>query len=365
MKRHIPFIITALFISQSALTAEFCVTTSSQLYAALTTAQSNNQHDRIKIAEGHYISTGAHFTYTESVGWDLEVSGGWTEFFGNACGQQLSGSPWNTVLDGNSTSRIMNITSGGSSDIVISNLTFINGGYSSLSSGGGLRFWSTNTTAHTGQVIIERNVFINNHAEKDSALTFFSSGPKSYIRNNIFTVNKAHNGNYAIELNHDLNSGIYFTNNTVYGNSGDDINGFGGLRIITAAGSETLVANNILYDNGNRDLTLSGSGEVYLKTNNLDKFFGITPLESINNISVPPQFVPGLFSYTPAGYSQLLNRGTHPCTGACIFPRPFDENWILGAVDAQGDVRIQHGTVDIGAVESPYQSELIFINGFE
>ncbi|MGJ8663331.1 MAG: hypothetical protein ACSHWU_06760 [Marinicella sp.] len=344
--------------------AEFCANTGAGIQAALTIAQSNNQHNVIKIVEGSYTTPGSEFSYSEGAGWDLTISGGWTEFFGNTCGQQLSGDPWNTVLDGDSTTRIMNIRSGGNSEITISNLTFINGGNAALSAGGGLRFWHASGFTHTGQVNIERSIFINNQAEKASAITFYSSGERSYFRNNIFTLNESTNGNNTIEINQDSGSGIYFTNNTVFDNSGDASNNFGGLQVYTATGSETLIVNNILYNNGNRDLHLSFSGDVYLKTNNIGNLFGTTPIESTGNISAPPHFVPGLFSYTPASYSQLLNAGTKPCS-TCPLPIPFDEFWILGTVDILGDIRVQHGRVDIGAIESPHESELIFVNGFE
>ncbi len=364
MKKYHLLTILILLISQPIYAAEFCVTTSAELQSAMTSAQINNQHNLIKVAEGLYLTPGSEFKYTEDTGWDLEISGGWTEFFGNPCGQQLSGNPWNTVLDGNSTTRIMNISSGGNSEISISNLTFINGGNATLSSGGGLRFWSTNFVAHTGKVTIERNIFINNQAEIASAVTFFSSGERSYFRNNIFTLNNTTDGSFSIDIHQDLNSGIYFTNNTVFNNSGDASENYGGLRIFTTASSDALVANNILYGNGNRDAHVSGTGDVYLKTNDLDIYFGTTPVESIGNFSAPPQFVPAAFSYTPASYSELLNKGTKPCS-ICPLPIPFDEFWVLGLVDTFGDSRVQHDRVDIGAVESPHESELIFISRFE
>jgi len=363
MKLMASFIFIMLLASTTSQAAEFCVTSSAGLQSALTSASTNNQHNTIKIAEGIYDTPGSTFEYSEGAGWDLEISGGWTEFFGNDCGQQLSGHPYNTVLDGNGTHRIMNIESGGNSDITISNLMFLNGGYSTLPSGGGLRFWSTNNMAHTGRVTIERNAFVNNQAEESSALYFFSSGPKSHFRNNIFTLNTSHDGSYTLDINYDLDSGVYFTNNTVINNAGDSVNNYGGVRFFTTANSTTYVGNNLLYDNGNRDLHFSGSGETYLNYNNVDLLSGTAPTHFTGNFSADPELIEGFLEFTPSFGSPLVNAGFDPPNFVPI-PTPFDLAWFEGTHDVVGNVRKQQGRVDIGAVETGPEPP-IFINGFE
>jgi hypothetical protein len=87
------FIIASLLITLNSKAAVYCVTNSAQLQSALTSAQNSNEYDLIRVAEGHYVTPDSEFKYTSTSGWDLGISGGWTEFFGNPCGQQLSGSP--------------------------------------------------------------------------------------------------------------------------------------------------------------------------------------------------------------------------------------------------------------------------------
>ncbi len=363
MKNDYLLTILLLLISLPIFAAEFCVTSSAGLQAALNSAANNNQHDLIKIAEGSYTTPGSEFSYTESVGWDLEISGGWTEFFGNPCGQQLSGNPFNTVLDGDSSNRIMNIRSGGSSDITISSLAFINGGTSNLSNGGGLRFWPTNTNNHTGKVVIERSAFINNTAEEASAISFLSAGLRNHIRNNIFVVNSTTNGSNTVVINQDLSAGIYFTNNTMVTNSGDAANNRGGLRIFTTSTSNAYVGNNVLYDNGSEDFRVTGSGQVYLHYNNVDLVFGASSSSLIGNFSADPEFNPGILNYTPSYGSPLVNQGYDP-PNIVPFPTPFNLAWFEGTVDIFGNPRKQDGKVDIGAVETEPEPP-IFANGFE
>ncbi|TDR20566.1 hypothetical protein [Marinicella litoralis] len=363
MKKHTFLISLLLFVTPHIQAAEFCATTSGQLQSALSSAQSNNQHDVIKVAEGSYPTTGSEFSYTESAGWDLEISGGWTDFFGNPCGQQLSGNPFNTVLDGNNSARIMHIRSSGNSDITISNLSFINGGTANLSTAGGLRFYPTNTASHTGQVIIERNAFINNHAQTASALSFFSSGINSHIRNNVFTLNTAHNGSYSITIDQDLNSGIYFTNNTLVQNSGDSTNDIGGFVLFTRSSSSAYIGNNVLYDNGNRDLHLSGTGDVWLHYNDVGIRTGVAPFSNLGNFSADPEFNTGILEFTPSYGSPLVNAGYDPPSFVPI-PTPFELAWFEGTLDLLGNTRKQQGKVDLGAIETSAEPP-IFMDGFD
>ena len=363
MKKHTLIMMACLASAGPTLAAEFCVTSSAGLHSALSSAESNNQHNVIKMAEGTYLTNGVTFEYDEDLGWDLTVSGGWTNLLGDPCGQPGTGNPLNTVLDGNLQGRIMSIQSGGSSDITISNLLFLNGGTDTLNSAGGLRFWSTNSVAHTGRTTIERNAFINNHAEKGSALAFFSSGPKSYIRNNIFNLNQTHDGNYTVEVNQDVDSGIYVNNNTLVQNQGNSNNNYGGIVIFTTATSDTYVGNNVLYDNGNRDLHISGAGDVYVHYNDVGIQTGSTPISSQGNFSADPQFNVGIFEFTPSYGSPLVNAGFDP-PNAVPIPTPFHLAWFEGTLDVLGNTRKQLGRVDLGAVETAAEPP-IFMHGFE
>lgn len=57
------------------------------------------------MAESAYTTRGVAFDYNANDGYDLTISGGWSEFFGNDCGQQISTNPFITAIDGGSTSR--------------------------------------------------------------------------------------------------------------------------------------------------------------------------------------------------------------------------------------------------------------------
>ncbi len=97
MNRIILLIVLVMITSTTAATAaEFCVTNSAQLQASLDAAETNGQSDTIRIATGSYevpLSGGFVYNSLAPVGGDdhnISVIGGWTEFFGNPCGQVLS-----------------------------------------------------------------------------------------------------------------------------------------------------------------------------------------------------------------------------------------------------------------------------------
>ena len=81
-------LVTLLLFCVDAKSATFCVTTAVELRAALNSAESNSQHDEIRIEMGDYETQGTAFSYQETQGFDLEISGGWVNFFGNPCGVQ-------------------------------------------------------------------------------------------------------------------------------------------------------------------------------------------------------------------------------------------------------------------------------------
>lgn len=348
-----------LSVSCSIYATEYCVTNAVELHNALTAAESNSAHDTVRIAEGSYVATGAPFSYQEVNGWDLTISGGWTEFFGNPCGQQLDSNPYGTVLDGDLASTVLEIRLAFNSDVTVSGLSFING-KTPIDRGGAINVSHINNL-ETGKVTIERNVFINNEADFGSAL-YIRHADKVYIRNNLFVANHAHT-RYVISVLQQDAYGTFFTNNTVVNNTAST-DGTAGLGLAGGGGTQLFVANNVMRENDNADFRNHSGLPLYLKNNNIDVLSNVlNPVEDIGNMDLPPRFEDILLSFTPAENSPLVNAGVKPCS-TCPIPIPFDEAWVLGTIDLAGNVRNQNGKVDIGAFESSHNNDLIFWGTF-
>ncbi len=359
--KNIKAALLAFLLSLSGLinAAESCATNTTELRNALDIADGNNEHDVIKIAQGNYATNGSQFNYNEFLGWDLEITGGWSDLSGNPCGQQFYG-PSATTLDGTLNSQVLNIILFGNASLKVSNLSFLNG--SDIGQrGGGLevRKWDN---LNTGKITIENNAFLNNYANFGSAMSV-SGAEKFYVRNNLFSGNTAITRHVISIVQNDA-YGTYFTNNTVMFNDSIGVDDFGGVYLAAGGTSKLLVANNIMLENGDEDLFLTGAGDIYLKHNNVGVVNGNTPVESFGNFNLPPQFELGDMNFTPSASSPLVNAGVKPCT-ICQVPRPFDETWSLGSVDLTGDIRDQNGKVDIGAIESSHYPDLIFLDNFE
>jgi len=360
------FTLLLLTITSAVNSATFCVTTSAALQQAFDTAAGNNQADIIKIKIGDYIAPSGGFQYqgaNENHG--LEISGGWTPFFGNPCAFQLNTtSPLETILDGNSLARVLLIYAGATTDnFKVSGLTFING-FADNQYSGGLRFLSLGN--FSGNFLLERSAFINNEATRASALLVdggINNNSKLTIANNLFIGN--HGEYITVYIQPNDSWGVYFTNNTLMSNTVTG-NSNGGLSIPITGSASAYVANNIISNNSGFDAVLSinvsASGETYLYNNNIGTQFG-TISQSANNISIPPLFeeaTPSSFTYIPATNSQMIDTGIHPQPPTPLPPTFFDA-WALGETDFQGNPRVQGAKVDMGA----FETELIFANGFE
>lgn len=340
--------------------AEFCVGTANELRAALAFAESNHEADDIRIELGIYETNGTVFSYHDSGNHDLTISGGWIDFFGNDCGIQSPNEPFETIIDGSNSSRGMSINISGEADVMITDLTFSNGYFAHT--GGGLAVFNLGTI-HTGQVVIEKNAFLNNEANLAAALSVYGGGT-AHIRNNLILVNHANTSDSARILNNNAN-GIYFNNNTVFGNTSDNM-GASGVYLYVEGTSQVLVANNILNNNENDDLeVITMAGDYFLFNNNVDVFTGSPPTVSANNINKPNHFQGGLLNYVPNSNSYLVDAGRPPCLIACPFPTPFENAWSLGNEDILSQLREQGDKVDIGAFESSYFSDIIFWDTFD
>lgn len=347
-------VICSLLIATSiSHAATFCVGNGVELQNALSLADSNNQDDLIKLETGTYISPNSGFGFAyqnNNENYDLEISGGWTTFL-DPCNIK-SGSAENTLIDGENLVRALVIRPGGTSaNIKISSLTFINGYVTSSQRGGGLNIETSE--GYDGIVSIENNFFINNLADYDAALSI-ARGTRINVKNNLFIVNEAESG-YTIGIVHNDAIGVYFTNNTVISNTG------AGLRVSVSGTSQTMIANNLFWDNDALDMQLAGNGVRYMYHNDISFYDGVPDFE-IGNFSEEPEFDGGFLDFTPALSSSMINSGYTPLPFP--FPPPFSRNWNLGSLDVLGGFRVQDNRVDIGAFEAAAEPP-IFADGFE
>ena len=356
------FLYGTLLLASAVHADTFCVTTTQELYDALETADSNGQSDVIRIAEGAYTVSGEGFNYESSESFDIDISGGWSAFFGNPCGQQLPGGPFVTQLNGDDSFRVLRIRPGLNADISVSRLYFVSGFVDGPGArGGGLDIFPP--SGHSGAITIENNAFISNTARFGGALNV-SRGTTIRIRNNLFAANHGIAGS-NIDIVQNTANGVYFTNNTVYANTTGSTSNLatGGVYVAVSDSSQAFIANNLMWENEAHDLRMAGDGYIYLRNNDFDSRIGVGPDDQSNNISEEPLFEPGILNFTPSLASPLINKGTNP-PAFPIFPIQFDDNWSLGDHDLLGNPRFQDGRVEIGAYEADPE-EPIFENGFE
>ncbi len=352
----------------SAHAATYCADTTEDIQAALGQASINGEDDIINIAMGTYLTPeDSYFKYVATANEEFNISiiGGWTSTEVNPCALLINPMAHNTVLDANSTERVLSIQTGTLGNVNIENIQIKNGLWTA--NGAGLR---VNTPPdYSGEITISNNAFTNNIGPGGAAINILG-GNTLRIINNLFYANHGvgENGSFVIYLiNNDAN-GIYFINNTVVNNTMDNPEpNFGqgsGARIYISGTSKTFIANNIFWGNDGRDLFLSltpGAGS-FLYNNDIEDRFGSAVIES-NNLSVNPNFVANNdFRLHPD--SLLLDAGHMPPTPP--FPNFFQNLWELNIQDIIAANRIQNNVVDIGAYEGSYLiPDTIFEDGFE
>lgn len=357
-------ILVMLTASPGLRAAEFCAIDSVQIQLFLNAAATNGEADVIRIPVGDYaLPASGGFNYLpgplaagESA--DLQISGGWSDFFGNPCGQQLSPSAFDTMLDGEGQERILNIQLQQSGDITISNLWFFDGfaDPQAFQRGGGLQI--RGLEGYLGDIRVSNNVFSANVARFGAALEI-SRGDRVQVDNNLFLANQSSEA-YVVEVVIDNTLGLYFNNNTVFSNQAANST-IGGVYLAASGSSQLFVANNILWTNEDLDLRLAGSGIRHLYNNTIQTLDGVADFEA-NNVQIAPQFAGGLLNFHLDPASPLVDAGRMP-PAVPMPPEPFEDDWQLNPTDLDGDPRVQGEVVDIGAYESP--SALIFSDGFE
>lgn len=211
----------------SAEAATFCVTNSSQLHAALSTAADNDEADEIRIAQGTYA---ANFTYESQEAYKLTIKGGYAA----DCSSRVL-SPSNTILSGNSSGTVLRITIDESADFECDGITFQNG---SAGRGGGLRIdsWS-------GNVVVSNTIVHGNHAEEfGGGLYIYSNGTVTLSQNTIYGNESDYYGGGASIHVHE--GALVMTANVIRDNIAD-----GAAGGIHASGSSVSLVNNLFYGN--------------------------------------------------------------------------------------------------------------------
>lgn len=349
----------------AAQAATLCASNGAELQAALNTAAGNGQADEIRLAIGTYdvpVSGTFSFSPAGTQDHDIEISGGWSEFFDNPCGQRFDNvDPFMTALQGDGSGRVMNIQppADSSMDVTISRVAFI-GGDAGAGEGGGLRVFPF--AGATGWYRIDQCAFVGNSADRSAALRMIG-GSRVEVRNSLFVANTA-TSNYAIELESFTVAGVYAIGNTILNNTvvADGAVIVGGLSARASDPAKMLIVNNLAWGNDGDDIRMNGNGGRWYRNNNADKVTGTSGAVVDGNLSFEPDFESGFFNYTPAEGSPLRDGGRTPPTFTPI-PVPFESNWSTGTLDLPGRDRRQGATIDIGAYES--RPVAVFGDGFE
>jgi hypothetical protein len=366
---RITALLAALSVFAPASATTFCVATPEDLTAALLAAENDGASAEIRLRTGAYPAPAA--------GWHVDIQhkgiaiiGG---FLDGAC-ETLALDAALTVLDGHAEVRPLTIDTsfhdvdqkGG--QILITGLTIQNGSGDRV---GGLKV-SDAGPIYNGAILIERNIFRNNVAadyqqdNSSGALLAATDGDGSagltflIVRNNLFAGNRARDAAAAMLFS---NNAIAVNGNTFSGNQATDMT----LPVRTAVASFTFAGihytNNILWDNnpdgldGSYDLRADSAisaalVHASLVNNDVQSISG-TPALDQDNQAVDPGFVDAAGgNFRLAATSLLIDAGIDvPAQGG------------IGAVDLDGRMRQNGLHVDLGAYE--FVPDLVFADGFE
>jgi hypothetical protein len=345
-KGMVPSLLAAIMVTP-AVAATFCTTTPAQLQAALGSAAGNGEHDEVRIGAGTYDVSNVDLVYDPAAqeDFDLEISGGWTPFFQNPCGQQLAREPWQTTLDGNGQGRILRLSiDEGQADVSVRLIAFVDG-LADPGLGGGLSIGYGPDA--TGSVSVERNAFLLNAADQASALSVQGASLQK-ITNNLFLLNQGAS-RAAAYLTTTQPLGVSFTNNTVIGHAHSNAN----QPTVAIAAGRALFANNHFWDNDGYDFSAGATGDRFVYDNNYESFLAHGGEILDGNLSVEPEYQAGFLNYTPVRDSPLVDAGREPTGSAPL--------WDLTEVDLRGAARLVGPHVDIGA----FENETILVDGFD
>ena len=370
-------LITASVWAMPLKAAEFCVTNVTELTQALSSAANNGESDTIKLQTGTY-SLSSLLQYIPHNSTDmttnLRIEGGFTEFFGNPCGQH-SNQPELTMLHGQNTTRIMYVILPHSGNVEIRNLQFSNG-HSPTAQGAGLHVRRLSGAPYSGKLTVSHNIFSFNNGNVAAGLSVYvdiTTSANIQVLNNLFIGNSnSANGNapasitvrdlyppasergLVIPIPSPLPAAV-FAHNTVVNNQATAAP-WGGVSIQAASGVKTHVSSNNIWGNSGTNLRVIAN-PFYLYRNNIQSSAGSTPTGASGNISVEPVYANcGILCIRmiPREDSALIDGGHHPP----LLTSP----WTLPSIDLAGNARVEGSRVDIGAYEGMGP---LFVDRFE
>ena len=332
-----------------ARAATFCVGTAAALQTAFTTAGNNGESNTISIRSGTYLATSASgFFYNRVAGsGSLDIEGGWNA----GCTTQTPDASL-TTLDGQSMYHVMYVGVAGDpqATITVRNLTFLHG----IGSNGGAAALNAHAPA---ELRVENCRFRLNTADtpgSGQAILYLSTdtGPMYFI-GNVVANNSALGAEYVAGF--DLSAGsafdVYLNNNTIADNIFDTTPSSAGAVFLSPIANMTL-SNNILWGNGGAEFDQNITLHPLMFNNDVD-VLNVSPASgSTGNRNQDPQFVNANNHHLQAT-SPLYNAGHDTPDGG------------VGALDLDGNPRVQFGFIDIGAYEMQVQPELIFADGFD
>lgn len=339
----------ALLTAPAASARIFCANDSADLQQILDMAAVNGEHDEVRIRRGDYVAPIGGFEYLSSENFDIEISGGWNGL-GQGCNFNGASDPFDTRLTGVGNRRVLSINAGPNADIVVTAIQFDQG---NASLGGGLLIFDSQNDPLLGDIDIALCAFTGNFSSSEGSALFASGGDVIRISNSLFANN---GGSDVISISQTDRTGLYFTNNTVVDNVAGGSSAEVRLRLLGT--SSVLLANNILWNNEVRDLSVV-SPAIHLFNNNIGSLQGP---DDPSTLSINPDLLSD-FSLAPG--SPMIDIGTRPPRFSPI-PVPFENAWSLGDDDLLRVDRILGPQVDLGAFEAPVpRPDLMFSDGFE
>jgi hypothetical protein len=229
----------ALVFSSQARAAEFCVSTSVELYNALQTAAENGEDDIVRIVQGTYHGG---FFYVSTEPNSLTIEGGYE----TGCVSRTT-NPAVTVLDGDSAGRVIVISTDKATHARIDGVTIQNG-VASNADGGGLYFKTSG-----GDLQVENSSILGNFCGMCGGGVFASGNSLSFTNNTIYNNSAEQNSSQVYANGGGVcanGTDVIFTNNTISGNSvkhpgGEAAEGGG----VWAPGDTLIFTNNTISGN--------------------------------------------------------------------------------------------------------------------
>ncbi len=226
----------------------FCVSNSTELQTALTTAASNSQSDTIKLVQGTYFG---NFIFSSTESQNLVIQGG---YYAGCTSRNLD--PNNTILDGEKKGTVLALVSAEYVNLNVEGITVQEG--ERESAGAGMYILTS------GRVNLNQNII------KDNFVSSYGDGIGVSIEGSsiVFTANILENnigygtGGGAYIKNQIVPSGsiakpIIISNNTFKNNI---ITGHGGGLMVKSVNSQIILINNHFEGNEGQDATFPATG---------------------------------------------------------------------------------------------------------